>query len=392
MAADVKQLSEVVVTAFGIEREERSLGYAVSTIESDEVLKARETNIANALTGKVAGVDVTASGGTVGASSRIVIRGTASINGNNQPLYVIDGIPISNSNVESNSLDRFSGVDYGNRGGDVNPDDIESMTVLKGAAAAALYGQRAANGVVLITTKKGRKNQKTSVTVNSSIRFDNAFRLPDYQNSFGQGTFSKLDSSETANWGPAIDRRQFIAPDGSTQTYEAFPDNVNDFYETGKTVINSVSLAGGGEKSTYRFGVTALDQEGIVPNTNLNRLTFNMNATKEFGNKFYSSFGMNYIRTRNDGRPETGFNNQNAIASVVHDIPRNIDINGLRNYLNDDGTPRLFLGLVQNPYFSLFENVFTQDLDRIFGFGQVGYKPVDWINISWKIGSRRLSG
>ncbi|GAA0194471.1 SusC/RagA family TonB-linked outer membrane protein [Fulvivirga kasyanovii] len=385
MSQDVQQLSEVVVTAAGIEREERALGYAVSTVDSEEVLKAREANIANSLSGKVAGVDVTASSGTVGASSRVVIRGAASIGGNNQPLYVVDGVPISNSNIAS--VDRFSGVDYGNRAGDINPDDIESLTVLKGAAAAALYGQRAANGVIIITTKKGKKNEKMSVTVNSSIRFDNPFRLPDYQNTYGQGSINKLDSAGTVSWGPRMDGRSFIAPDGTTKRYEAFPDNVEDFYETGKTIINSVSLAGGDEKSTYRFGVTAFDQEGIVPNTELSKLSFNMNGSREFSNKFYSSFGINYIRSRNDGRPETGFNNPNAVASIVTDIPRNIDVEGLRDYMNEDGTPKLFLGLTQNPYFSLNENVFTQNVDRMFGFGQVGVKPLDWINISWKLGA-----
>jgi TonB-linked SusC/RagA family outer membrane protein len=388
MATDVQQLSEVIVTASGIERESRATGYAVQTVESDEFLKSRESNINNALAGKVAGVDVNASSGTVGGSSRVVIRGVSSISGNNQPLYVVDGVPIQNTNIAS--VDRFSGVDYGNRAGDINPDDIESMTVLKGGAAAALYGQRARNGVIVITTKKGKKNSKMSVTVNSSVRFDSPFRLPDYQNEYGQGSINKLDSASQANWGPRFDGRSFIAPDSSTATYSAVPDNVENFYRTGQTMINSVSLAGGDDKSTYRFGITQLDQEGIVPNTAISRTTFNLNGSRNFDNNFYSSFAVTYQRSDNDGRPETGFNNPNAVASIVTTIPRNIDLDRYKDrdvYLNPDGSPVPFLGITQNPFFSLNENVFTQDVNRLFGYGLIGFRPTDWLNISWRLGT-----
>ena len=388
MATDVQQLSEVVVTAAGIEREARATGYAVQTIQSDEILKAREANLTNALAGKIAGVDVNASSGTVGASSRVVIRGASSVTGNNQPLYVIDGVPIQNTNIAS--VDRFSGVDYGNRAGDINPDDIESMTVLKGGAAAALYGQRARNGVIVITTKKGRKNTKMSVTVNSSVRFDDPFRLPDYQNEFGQGSQNKLDSASLGNWGPRFDARNFIAPDSSTQIYSARPDNVENFYRTGQTLINSVSLAGGDDNSTYRLGVTQFDQEGIVPNTALSRTTFNLTGSRDFDNKFYSSFAITYQRSDNDGRPETGFNNPNAVASIITTIPRNINLDRFKDpevYLNPDGTPVPFLGITQNPFFSLNENVFSQEVNRIFGYGLIGFRPTDWLNISWRLGT-----
>ncbi|RED92628.1 SusC/RagA family TonB-linked outer membrane protein [Marinoscillum furvescens] len=385
MQSDVQQLTEVVVTAFGVEREQKSLGYSVSSVDGEEFVKARETNIANSLAGKVAGVQVTGSSGSVGSSSRVVIRGNSSINGNNQPLYVVDGIPISNSNIAS--VDRFTGVDYGNRIQDINPDDVESMSVLKGPAATALYGQRAANGAIIITTKKGKKNSKTSVTINSSVRFDDPLRLPDYQNKYGQGSAGKIDSSATANWGPEMLGQSFVNANGNIDRYSPHPDNVENFYGTGKTIINSVALAGGDEKGTFRMSVTKFDQEGFVPNTNYDRLNASFNATRQFDNKFYSSFGANYIRTRNEGRPITGFNDDGAVASVVGFLPRNYSQDSLANYLNADGSPRLFLGLNQNPYWSLNENVYTGEIDRFITFAQVGFKPYDWMDISWKVGA-----
>lgn len=384
MSTDIRQLTEVVVTALGIEKQEKSLGYAIQDVEAEELVKARETNIANALAGKVAGVAVTQSSSGPGASTRVVIRGNSSISGNNQPLYVIDGIPISNSNIAS--VDRFTSPDYGNRITDINPDDIAKMTVLKGPSATALYGQRAANGAIIITTKKGQKNQKVSVTVNSSVRFDNPLLLPDYQNVYGQGSLSKLDSAEANNWGPEMDGRTFTNANGNQDIYQSFPDNVSNFYETGQTIINSVSFQGGGDKGTYRLGITNLNQQGIAPETNLNRINLNLGGTQEFANKFYSSLGANYIRTRNDGRAINGFNSDDAIASVVNFLPRNYSNDSLKNFRNPDGSPRFFLGLSQNPYWTMNENVFTSNIDRFIGYGQIGWRPVEWIDISWKLG------
>ena len=386
MSGTATELSEVVITAVGIERERKEIGYSVTTVDGDELTRSRTPNFVNALSGKVAGVQVTQSGGSVGASSRVIIRGVQSINGDNQPLYVVDGVPISNRNRAS--VDRFTGVDYGNRIQDINPDDIESLTVLKGAAATVLYGQRAGNGAVIITTKKGKKGSKVSVSVNSSVRFDNPFILPKYQNSFGQGSLNKRDSAGTANWGPSFsDRKTIINSNGAEEPYVAHPDNVKDFYETGRTIINSVAFSGGDDKSTYRMSVTNFDQEGHVPNTELRRVTATVNATRNFDNKFRSGFGVSYSRTRNEGRPITGFNDGGAVGSIVSFLPRNSNIDSLRNYINPDGTPRLFLGLRQNPYWSLLENVYTGDIDRVIANASLGYRPTNWLDIQWKIGS-----
>ncbi|MCV9389033.1 SusC/RagA family TonB-linked outer membrane protein [Reichenbachiella ulvae] len=385
MATDAKQLSEVVVTSMGIAKENKTIGYAVSTVDGDEFTKSRSANIANGLAGKVAGVQVTASGGSVGASSRVVIRGASSINSNNQPLYVVDGIPISNTNVAS--VDRFTGPDYGNRIQDINPDDVETMTVLKGAAATALYGQRAANGAIIITTKSGSKNSKVSVTINSSLRFDDPLKLPDFQNTFGQGNLNKIDSSATSNWGPRMAGQTFTNANGYEDVYSAQPNNVKDFYETGQTMINNVAIAGGDENSTYRLSFTQFNQEGFVPNTNLDRYTISLKGSRKFDNNFYSEYGATYIMTRNEGRPITGFNDDGAISSVINFLPRNYNLDSLKNYKNPDGSPRLFLGLNQNPYWSLQENLYTGNIDRFISFGKIGWKPTDWIDVSWRGGA-----
>ena len=215
LVPDITQLGEVVVTAAAIEREKRSLGYAVSTVQGDEVTQARDGNVLNSLAGKVPGLDISSSSGTAGGSARILIRGASTMitdggtqgpNSSNEPLFVIDGVPISNSSYNGSRNDIINGgVDVGNRAGDLNPDDIESLTVLKGAAASALYGQRAKNGAIVITTKRGKPGQKGFLTVNSSVRLDEAFKLPDFQNDYAQGDFGQFDSNNfTGGWGPKI--------------------------------------------------------------------------------------------------------------------------------------------------------------------------------------------
>jgi TonB-dependent SusC/RagA subfamily outer membrane receptor len=190
MTADIRQLTEVVVTAIGVEREQKALGYAVKTVDTDDITRARETNIVNQLAGRVAGAQITSSSGGVGASSRIVLRGASSITGNNQPLFVVDGVPISN--MATGDSDPFGGNDFGNGASALNPDDIESITVLKGPNAAALYGSRASNGVIVVTTKKGQGTKGIGISVNSTTTFERPLVLPTWQNSYGQGSSDKF--------------------------------------------------------------------------------------------------------------------------------------------------------------------------------------------------------
>ena len=250
-------LDEIVITAFGIKRSEKALGYSVQSINGSEMTEARESNLTNAISGKVAGVQVTGTSGNVGASSRIVLRGNSSITGNNEPLYVVDGVPISNSNF--GTADAYGGVDLPNGASDINPDDIESITVLKGPNAAALYGLRAGNGVIVITTKRGNGNKKFSISINTNVTMSNPLLLPDYQNSYGQGGdtsfFKYVDGASGGigdgvdeSWGPALDvGLEFVQwnSNGQPAPWVSSPNNVRDFLNTGINISNNVSITSG---------------------------------------------------------------------------------------------------------------------------------------------------
>jgi len=266
-------LEGVVVTALGISREKKSLGYAVQDVKGDEITKAKESNIVNSLSGKVSGIQITNSSGAVGASSRIVIRGSSSLSGSSQPLFVVDGVAISNA--EFGSGDGFGGTNRGNGAADINPDDIESISVLKGANAAAMYGSQAANGVVLITTKSGSlkaKGKTFGIEVGNSTMFEKPLRLPDYQNKFGQGAegqFSYVDGAGGGikdgvdeSWGPKLDVGLMIPQYNSpivggvhTATpWISSPDNVKDFLQTGVTTSTNFSIYGGTNGANFRLG------------------------------------------------------------------------------------------------------------------------------------------
>ena len=294
LESDLVGLDEVVVTALGISREKKALGYSVQDVTGDEIAKAKETNIINSLQGRVSGAVITSTSGAVGASSRIVIRGVSSLSGNNQPLFVIDGIPMDNSNFGDTGTD---GVNKGSGAADINPDDIETLTVLKGANASALYGSRASAGVIVVTTKKGRKGERLSVDINNTTTFETPLRLPDYQDSYGQGNggaFSYVNGGGAGindgvdeSWGPQLDIGlmipQFTSIDANGVAQPApwvsYPDNIKDFFDLGHTTSTNVSMTGGSEKSSFRLSFTNLDQKGMVPNTDYKKNTLAFNAT-----------------------------------------------------------------------------------------------------------------
>nr|WP_121269927.1 SusC/RagA family TonB-linked outer membrane protein [Pedobacter schmidteae] len=409
MIADAKQLGEVVVTAMGITRTAKSLGYAVTTIKGDEITKARETNVINALAGKAAGVRVTSQSGTVGGSSKIIIRGNSSFNSNgtsNQPIFVIDGLPVDNSSQQINTITTSSvpqgsaGSDYGNRAGDLNSDDIETLTVLKGAAATALYGARAKNGAIVITTKKGKKGQ-SSVSFNSSTRFDNVLKLPKFQNEYAQGVQGAYNSANPAlnspsvnGWGPKISEvqdKKYTDYLGRQITLQAYPDNIKDFYNTGKTYINSVSFEGGGDSGDYRFGFTNTTQNGIVPNEKLKKNSLSLNAGRNIFKGLDVRTSANYTRTVADGRPVQSSNNPSVLQSIVYGLPRTIDVNLLRdNYVDPVTKQQIALTSTRtgnNPFWVVNNNNFSNVVDRFFGNGIVTYKPLEWLTISDNLGT-----
>ena len=308
-------LDEVVVTAFGIKREEKALGYSVQSIKGEAMTEARESNITNAISGKVAGVQVTGTSGSVGASSRIVLRGNSSITGNNEPLYVVDGVPINNSTF--GSAGSGGGVDLPNGASDINPDDIESLTVLKGPNAAALYGLRAGNGVIVITTKRGNPNKKFGVSINTNITFSNPLLLPDYQNSYGQGGdtnhFEYVDGASGGvgdgvdeSWGPALDAGlSFVQWDsqltnnGNPTPWISHPDNVKDFLNTGVNISNNVSITSG----AFRLSIGNSEEKGMVPFTELKKVSVGVSGRLDIGDKIQAGVSLNYFNTDSDNIP-----------------------------------------------------------------------------------------
>ncbi|QHT69301.1 SusC/RagA family TonB-linked outer membrane protein [Rhodocytophaga rosea] len=402
LASDVQALSEVVVTAVGIEREQKSLGYSVQKLNNEQLTQARETNVVNSLSGKVAGVQITGSPG-VGASSRIVIRGARSISGNNQPLFVVDGVPISNGNFGGTGNE---GVNLGNGAADINPDDIASITVLKGPNAAALYGSRASNGVVLITTKSGAETKGLGVSVNFNSTFENPLILPKYQNSYGQGSGGQFEFVDGAgggvndgvdeSWGPKLDAGlmipQFFSQRDASgklipEPWVSHPNNVKDFFKTGQTFTTNVAISGGNEKANARLSLTNLSQNGMVPTTELKRNTISLNAGVKLTDKFRMEGTANYVNSKSNNIPGYGYSGQNVMQQLVW-FGRQVDIGRLKNYVNEDGEPFSWnYNYHMNPYFILNENKNTFERDRLYGNVKLSYQLTDWLTASVRTGT-----
>ena len=287
---DSKSLDEVVVTALGIKREKKALTYAVSEVSGENLTKAREINVGNALAGRVAGVTSSGTSGGPGGSSRIVIRGNGSLNGENQPLYVVNGMPITNNN--QGAAGTFGGIDRGDGLSSINPDDIESISVLKGGTAAALYGARAANGVILITTKSGRAQKGIGVEYNTNFTFQQAINLLDWQQEYGSGSLGAVPTTQAQaiangrmSWGARLDGSPVIQPDGQTRPYSLQDNNFRNFYQTGTNFVNTIALSGGTENASFRFSASNLDNKAIVPNNDMNIKTFNLSANANLAKK-----------------------------------------------------------------------------------------------------------
>ncbi len=390
MKEDAIGVDEVVVTAMGITRSEKSLGYSVSTVKADEIDKAREGNVLNALAGKVAGVNISAGSGTAGGGSRIIIRGQSSLGSAGSPLFVIDGMPVSNQSYDPVGLN--GSVDVGNRMGDISGDDIESINVLKGAAATALYGARAKDGAIIITTKKGSRMQKTSVSINSSIRFDNVLRLPDFQNSYaqGSGTTGAYDVDNMNGWGPKIEGQTVQNFLGEEVQLKAYKNNVKDFYKTGHTYINSISVSGGDEKNDFRLGFTAHNQDGVIETNDYDKYNVSFNGGRKFNDKISARVSMTYARTSSEGRPAQGSNDVNVLVRQINTMPRTVDIDWLKNnWKNEDGTQGTMdsKGKVGNFYWNMKENLFSNTVDRVYGSAIVTYTPVKGLTITNNLGT-----
>jgi TonB-linked SusC/RagA family outer membrane protein len=415
------EIGEVVVTALGMERDAKALGYAVQTVGGDRFTEARETNVLNSLSGRVAGVQITNGSSTLGGSTRVTIRGESSLNINaNQPLFVVDGIPISNNIVGSSGRGGLE-VDYGNSAGEINPDDIASMTVLKGPAAAALYGSRAANGAILITTKSGKGKKGLGVTVNSNTTFDSPLVMPQWQDKYGQGNngqFSFVNGAGAGNadgvdesWGPEMDKGLNIpqfdsprnipgfrggdlnAPAGSTinaTPWVSQKDNINNFFQTGVTLANNVSIAGENDKANVRFSWTNLDQKGIVPNTDLKRNTLALNSgINIIPEKLTLNTTVNYQNTTSGNRPNISYGTESLMYLWIW-YGRQVNTDNLRDYWMPglEGVQQFNYNYNyhDNPYFTVYENTNGQQKGRVFGNVSLNYKITEKLNLMVRTG------
>jgi TonB-linked SusC/RagA family outer membrane protein len=388
-------LDAVVITALGISKQKKSLGYATQDLKYESISQAKETNIVNSLAGKIAGVRITNTQGDMG-SSRIVIRGETSISGNNQPLFIIDGIPVDNSQLLGTSPSR----DFRNAISDINPEDIDDISVLKGPNAAALYGSRAAHGVIIITTKTGKGKKGIGVTVNSNTTFSSVQLLPDYQNTFGQGAdgkFSYVDGKGGGvndgvdeSWGPRLDGQlipQFNSK-GVPVPFIAHPNNVRDYFRTGVTYSNGVSVAGSNDKSDFRLSFNNEKQFGIIPNSKAgkNNLAFNVNYS--ITPRLKIGLSANYIDENAPNLPGSGGKRSTSTMLQFTWFGRQVDVNQLRNYKDADGkTFNWNNSYYSNPFWVAYENTVSQRRNRILGVVNVNYKIADGLDLHLRSGT-----
>ncbi len=403
MTADVTELSEVVVSALGIDRNTRDVVYANQTVGADELLSAPNKNTLEALRGKAAGVRLSTGSGSVGASTRIVLRGEGSLTGNNNALIVVDGIPINNETTRGGDGRSTSGyADHGNRFNDINPNDIESVTILKGPSATSLYGSRGASGVVLITTKSGKGKGKMQVGLNSSFSVENAYVLLQRQDQFGQGYDGlHFDTGENWSWGPEFDGvvRPWTSPvdadgDGAIESlmrpYSAVPNQLEEFFNRGNTLSNSVNLSGSSEGFTYYASYSNTDQNGILDNTYYKRHTVLLKASADLSDRLKSNFKVSYANVNQNTNQEGArpFEGNNAYAMAVQS-PVNIPFGELRDYNSPfhdiDGYWGSYSSV--NPYYILNEYGNEASINNFLGNASITYNVIEGLDIIGRFGA-----
>ena len=419
-------LDEVVLTALGLKRETKELGYVVQSLDAKGVTEVKSVNFLDNLSGKLAGVTINQGATGVGSSSKITIRGEASFS-NNNPLFIVDGVPINNNSVfnfTSEAAAGFQEIDFGNGAMEVNPDDIAEVSVLKGPSAAALYGTRASNGVIIIETKSGKNTKGLGVSYNTSFFVDSAFQLPDFQNEYGQGNsgeFAFVDGLGggtndliTYSWGPRLDVGnlipQYDSPvtladgtvvrggdtalyNGNTITpteFKSNPDNLKNFYETGTTLINNIAISNGFDKGNYRLSFTDLRSESIIPGVNLDRQTISTRLSFQPIDKIRINSSISYINSSSDNRPSNGYGSENANYSLVAWGPRSLNIENLKKYWQPglEGIQQYSYNYTffDNPYFILNENANSFNRDRVFGNISASYDITENLTASIRTG------
>jgi TonB-linked SusC/RagA family outer membrane protein len=418
MSSNSTELQSVVVTALGIKREKKSLGYATQQVKGDDLTKVITGNLANSMSGKLSGVAIKTSG-NIGGSTNVLIRGVKSLTGNNQPLWVVDGIPLNNDNTnKKDQQNGITGFDYGNSASDINPEDIETMNVLKGTAASALYGSRAAGGVIIVTTKKGSKSKGLGVTIESGITIGHADKstLPHYQNQYGGGYESILYPNADINnggsypvaptepdqsWGAAFAPNQLVyqwdsfyptlPTYGKASPWTAAKHSPVDFFVPSTTYTNSVAIAAGNDKGNFRISYSKFDQTGMLPNSHLNKDNFNFSSSYNLTSKTTVSATANYTKTGMLGSNETGYGSggNNIMTSFRQWWQTNVDIKELENAYNITGQNTtwnvsapddLSINYHDNPYFQRYNNYNTMDRDRFFGNFALNSELNNWLS------------
>lgn len=391
LALSTENMTEVVVTALGIRKEAKRLGYSVTKVDGEGFTKAREINVANGLVGKVAGVNVSGVNGGPGSSSNVVIRGINSFSGG-QPLYVINGVPIDNSNRGSAGM--WGGADMGDGISNINPDDIEEISVLKGSTASALYGSRASNGVILITTKSGRNKKGIGVEVNSNFVVDEIIDYSDFQYVFGQGLLGVKPSSQAnayasgANsWGARIDGSNAVQFDGVTRPYSAHPDNIKNFYQTGTTATNSIAFSGGNDNGNFRLSYANLMNKSVVPGSDLKRNSVNLNVNSKLGKRLLLNAIINYITEKSKNRPNLSDSPGNSNFGISF-LPSTLDQEVLKPGYKADGSEINFSDNVflTNPWFAANRWVNDLSRNRVIAMGSLRYNFTDWLFLQGRFG------
>ena len=393
MVPVAEQLNEVVVTALGIKREKKALGYAMQEVKTDALTENKSVSIANMLQGKIAGVQIAQSGTGLGGSTRIIMRGLNSLSGNNQPLWVVDGIPINDGSQEA--ANEYGGVDRYGAASQINPEDIESISVLKGANAAALYGSRAQNGAIIVTTKKGKQGQPLEIEYNGNLEFNSIYDTYDYQNVYGQGSGGNFSTSARGSWGPKMEGqlvpnwRNVIYGDKNYSDYALLPqpDYINEFYETGVQYSNSLIASAGNDHLTGRFSFTDSRNDGITPNHSINRQYYDLNT--EFKNKHLTiGVKVNFMREEVNNAPGQG---EYGLMNQLVNIPRGIRLSDLSSdILNADNKIINWSGPAENysnPYGLIMDGNGNSNLrNRLLGQIRASLRITDYLNLTGRVG------
>lgn len=384
---DSKALDEVVVTALGIKRERKSLGYAIQDVKGDAILNSHENNVANALTGKIAGVQITRSSNGPGGSSKIQLRGNNSVTGLNQPLIVVDGVPMDNFTGADNNDYWNPSADMGNGLSDINPEDIESMSVLKGASAAALYGSRAGNGVILITTKSGRQTKGLGITVTGTVSAESIFMKPDVQTTYGQGTQGVYNSTSGLSWGPRIEGQEYVRWDGQKVKMQSY-DNLDNYYGTGTELQENVTLSQQYGKTSIYASMTNMNNKSMTPGAKLNRTNLMLRGVTSFGKNDAWTFDgkVQYIRNKANNRPVSG-NNSNNSALGLFTFPTTLDIRDFENCIDENNEMIWWNKDGNNPYWMSKYSLSDDSRDRFLMNASLKYKVLSWLTAEIKAGT-----